>query len=124
MATPQGITNDGYEIQFGTTEWDTRYSQGSYLPPSKRLPQPPARPKNVRIINSTSSEEARSPTTEAYDLNKLKTDMVSTSTLIRYGISKSPTSTTPVLSPATTQRSAPSRCTQASSVFSQEWNRC
>ncbi|CAJ0548474.1 Ff.00g020870.m01.CDS01 [Fusarium sp. VM40] len=58
------------------------------LPTLKKTAATTSPPQDVRIISVASSEETRSPATDTYDFNKLKTDMASTSTLIRYGISK------------------------------------
>lgn len=57
------------------------------LPTLKKTAAATSPPQDVRIINVASSEETRSPAAEAYDFNKLKTDMASTSTLRRYVIS-------------------------------------
>ncbi|KAH7230211.1 retinol dehydrogenase [Fusarium redolens] len=88
MATPAGTTKDGYEIQFGTNHMGHALLTKLLLPTLKRTAATTSPPQDVRIINVASSEEARSPATDTYDFNKLKTDMASTSTLIRYGISK------------------------------------
>ncbi|KAH6959414.1 hypothetical protein DER45DRAFT_644687 [Fusarium avenaceum] len=88
MATPQGNTNDGYEIQFGTNHMGYALLTKLLHSTLKKTAAATHPPQDVRIINFASSEEARSPATEAYDLNKLKTDMASTSTLLRYVISK------------------------------------
>ncbi|WYZ36162.1 hypothetical protein EsH8_XI_000045 [Colletotrichum jinshuiense] len=88
MATPAGTTKEGYEIQFGTNHVGHALLTKLLLPTLKRTAAATTPPQDIRIINIASSEETRSPATNTYEFDKLKTDMASTSTLIRYGISK------------------------------------
>ncbi|KAF5613097.1 retinol dehydrogenase [Fusarium sp. NRRL 25303] len=88
MAIPAGTTKDRYKIQFGTNHIGHTLLTKLLLPALKRTAATTSPPQDIRIINVASSKEARSPATDTYDFNKLKTDMASTSTLIRYGILK------------------------------------
>ncbi|RYP51313.1 hypothetical protein DL768_003317 [Monosporascus sp. mg162] len=88
LATPAGTTNEGYEIQFGTNHMGHALLTKLLLPTLEKTAAATTPPQDVRIINVASSEETRSPATNTYDFNKLKTDMASTSILVRYGISK------------------------------------
>ncbi|WQF80110.1 Putative short-chain dehydrogenase/reductase SDR, NAD(P)-binding domain superfamily [Colletotrichum destructivum] len=88
MATPAGVTKEGYEIQFGTNHLGHALLTKLLLPTLKKTVTASSPPHDVRIINVASSAEASSPATDTYKFDKLKTDMASTSTVTRYGISK------------------------------------
>ncbi|KAH9203363.1 retinol dehydrogenase [Leptodontidium sp. 2 PMI_412] len=88
MGSPAGTTKDGYEIQFGTNHVGHALLTKLLLPTLERTAAATTPFQDIRIITIASSEEARSPATNTYEFDKLKTDMSSTPTLVRYGISK------------------------------------
>ncbi|KAH7149005.1 retinol dehydrogenase [Dactylonectria estremocensis] len=83
MATPAGTTKEGYEIQFGTNH------MGHALLTKLLLPtlQETAKNNDVRIVSLSSNAEAWAPGT-LWDFEQLKSEMASTTTVARYGISK------------------------------------
>ncbi|KAM0332553.1 hypothetical protein ACHAQA_002837 [Verticillium albo-atrum] len=88
MTVPAATTKDGYEIQFGTNHMGHALLTKLLLPTLKRTAAATTPPQDVRIINVSSLMENSAPSTNTYDFAKLKTDMASTSTVTRYGISK------------------------------------
>lgn len=88
MATPADTTKEGYEIQFGTNYVGHALLVKLLLPTLRRTAAASNPPQDVRIINVASSLETRSPATNTYEFEKLKTDNAATSTWVRYGISK------------------------------------
>lgn len=87
MATPAGTTKEGYEVQFGTNHMGHALLTKLLLP---TLLKTAAGGKNdVRIITLSSTGESLAGNLKGqYDFAALKTDMASTSTWTRYGISK------------------------------------
>ncbi|KAH6719648.1 retinol dehydrogenase [Leptodontidium sp. MPI-SDFR-AT-0119] len=88
MGSPAGTTKDGNEIQFGTNHVGHALLAKLLLPTINRTAAATTPLQDIRIITIASSEEARSPATNTYEFDKLKTNMASTPTLVRYGISK------------------------------------
>ncbi|TQN71220.1 putative oxidoreductase, partial [Colletotrichum shisoi] len=88
MATPAGVTEEGYEIHFGTNHLGHALLTKLLLPTLKKTAAASSPPREVRIVNGASSAKASSPASDTYKFDKLKTDMASTSTVTRYGISK------------------------------------
>ncbi|KAM6504657.1 hypothetical protein FSOLCH5_015392 [Fusarium solani] len=88
MATPAGTTKEGYEIQFGTNHVGHALLTKLLLPTLKKTAAATTPPQDVRIVNLSSSFENKAPATNTYEFDKLKTDMASTPTFVRYGISK------------------------------------
>lgn len=88
LDSPARTTQEGYEVQFGTNHIGTALLTKLLIPTLRRTATSSSRPKDVRIINVASSEEARSPVQNTYDFGKLKTENTGTPVLVRYGISK------------------------------------
>lgn len=88
MATPPGITKEGYEIQFGTNHVGHALLTKLLLPILRKTATATNPPQDVRIINITSDLAARAPATNTYEFDTLKTDAAATTTFVRYGISK------------------------------------
>ncbi|CRK20434.1 putative oxidoreductase like protein [Verticillium longisporum] len=88
MATPDGTTKEGYEIQFGTNHVGHALLTNLLLPTLKRTAAATSPPRDVRIVNLSSLLENSAPPTNPYDFAKLKTEHASVSTFTRYGISK------------------------------------
>ncbi|KAH7233802.1 retinol dehydrogenase [Fusarium redolens] len=86
-ATPAGTTKEGYEIQFGTNHIGHALLTKLLLPILKKTAAATP-PQDVRIVTVAAAAETFSAFTESYDFDKLKTDMASTPTFTRYGISK------------------------------------
>ncbi|KAF1957876.1 retinol dehydrogenase [Byssothecium circinans] len=87
-ATQAGTTKEGYEIQFGTNHVGHALLTKLLLPTLKKTAAAATAPQDVRIVTVAAAAEKFSPFTESYDCDKLKTDMASTPTFTRYGISK------------------------------------
>ncbi|KAI0113337.1 NAD(P)-binding protein [Daldinia grandis] len=84
MMTPEGLTTDGYEIQFGTNVMGPALFTQLLLPilreTSKINPQ-------TRVVNLSSGTERLAPK-DAYPFNELKTTMSHRHTAMRYSLSK------------------------------------
>jgi NAD(P)-dependent dehydrogenase (short-subunit alcohol dehydrogenase family) len=92
MATPAGLTEDGYEIQFGTNHLGHALLTKLLLPTLKATATATATATgepnaDVRIITLSSSQYNKGPLT-GYPFPEFKTDMSSTFTTNRYGHSK------------------------------------
>ncbi|KAF3360644.1 Histone H2A [Verticillium dahliae VDG1] len=75
MATPNGTTKEGYEIQFGTNHVGHALLTNLLLPTLKRTAAATSPPRDVRIVNISSLLENTAPPTNPYDFAKLKTDL-------------------------------------------------
>ncbi|KAM5354114.1 hypothetical protein ACJ41O_000764 [Fusarium nematophilum] len=80
MATPEGLTEDGYEIQFGTNHIGHALLTRLLLPTLKAT-------SDARVVFLSSAAEAIAPK-DSYHLDKAKTTMPNLSTWARYGQSK------------------------------------
>lgn len=84
MMTGEGLTEDGYEIQFGTNVMGPALFTQLLMPTlqqtSKINPQ-------TRVVNVTSGTERVAPN-DIYKFEELKTTMPNRHTTVRYGISK------------------------------------
>lgn len=85
MATPAGLTKEGYEIQFGTNHVGHALLTKLLLPTLERTAAKPN--SDVRIINLSSSGERAAPR-GGLVLEDAKTPMDSYLTMTRYGQSK------------------------------------
>lgn len=85
MATPEGLTKDGYEIQFGTNHLGVALFTQLLLPTLKSTATEPN--TDVRVVFLSSSLEKNAPKT-SYKVSDFKTSMPDISTWARYGISK------------------------------------
>ncbi|KAM5353306.1 hypothetical protein ACJZ2D_016792 [Fusarium nematophilum] len=88
MAYPADTTKEGYEVQFGTNHMGHALLTKLLLP---TLQETAKTQRDVRIVSLASKAEAWAPP-QLWDFAQLKTDMESTSTFTRYGISKVATS--------------------------------
>ncbi|KAH8646446.1 hypothetical protein BGZ61DRAFT_550775 [Ilyonectria robusta] len=79
---------EGYEIQFGINYVGYALLMKILLPTLKKTAAATTPPQNVCIINLSSSFKNKAPATNTYKFDKLKIDMASTPTFVRYGISK------------------------------------
>ncbi|KAF9871374.1 hypothetical protein CkaCkLH20_11021 [Colletotrichum karsti] len=84
MMTPEGLTEDGYEIQFGTNTVGTALFTQLLMP---LLRQTARTNPQARVVNLSSASEKVAPAT-GYDFAKLKTTMSELHTTTRYGLSK------------------------------------
>ncbi|OLN96817.1 putative oxidoreductase C736.13-like protein 1 [Colletotrichum chlorophyti] len=84
MATPEGITKEGYEIQFGTNHMGHALFTQLLLPTLKRTAH---ENPDVRVVFLSSMAESWAPK-DTYRFEKLKTTMPDIPTRSRYGISK------------------------------------
>lgn len=85
MATPEGLTEDGYEIQLGTNHLGPALLTKLLLPMLKATAA--TKPSDVRVIFVSSKMESIAPK-DSYYLDKAKTIMPQLSTWARYGMSK------------------------------------
>ncbi|WYZ46672.1 hypothetical protein EsH8_IX_000897 [Colletotrichum jinshuiense] len=84
MATPEGLTKEGYEIQFGTNHMGHALFTQLLLPTLKRTA---AENPDVRVVFLSSGASGWAPK-DTYQFEKLKTNMADISSRYRYGISK------------------------------------
>ena len=86
MAVPEGLTNEGYEVQFGTNHVGHALFTKLLLP---KLLQTAKEDEGaqVRIVNVSSMGYKNTPK-GGIDFGSLKTDMANYSTWVRYGQSK------------------------------------
>ncbi|KAL2063694.1 hypothetical protein VTL71DRAFT_5499 [Oculimacula yallundae] len=87
MATPSGMTKDGYEIQFGTNHMGHALLTRLLLPTLQKTAKEQGPDADVRIVNLSSAAHQWAPTGGLL-LEQCKTDMQSTNTWARYGQSK------------------------------------
>jgi retinol dehydrogenase-12 len=87
MATPPGLTEQGYEIQFGTNHVGHAFLTKLLLPTLLKTTQDPA--ADVRVVSLASIGHIGAPL-KGIDFNTLKTNMdgLTTHTFVRYGQSK------------------------------------
>ncbi|KAA8916850.1 hypothetical protein TRICI_000969 [Trichomonascus ciferrii] len=84
MMTPEGLTKDGYEIQFGTNVLGPALFTQLLLP---ALETTAKLNSQTRVVTLSSDLESRAPG-DVYKLDELKTTMANRSSMARYGISK------------------------------------
>ncbi|KAF9871798.1 vacuolar protein sorting-associated protein 62 [Colletotrichum karsti] len=84
MSTPDGLTQEGYEIQFGTNHMGHALFTQLLLPVMKKTAN---ENPDVRIVFLSSGAEGWAPK-DTYQFDKLKTKMPETASRYRYGISK------------------------------------
>ncbi|KZL76636.1 short-chain dehydrogenase [Colletotrichum incanum] len=84
MSTPEGLTKEGYEIQFGTNHMGHALFTQLLLPTLKKTA---AENPDVRVVFLSSAAEGWAPK-DTYQFDKLKTKMPETASRFRYGISK------------------------------------
>ncbi|KAF7514144.1 hypothetical protein GJ744_004469 [Endocarpon pusillum] len=87
MATPAGLTKDGYEIQFGTNHMG-HFLLTKLLLPTLQATAASSPDADVRIINLTSDGHSFAPRNAGFLPDTVKTDMQDYNTLTRYGQSK------------------------------------
>ncbi|KAF4774898.1 hypothetical protein HER10_EVM0004468 [Colletotrichum scovillei] len=85
MATPPGLTKDGYEVQFGSNYMGPALFTKLLLPILKKTAEQPG--SDVRVVN-LSSELFKQAPSEGILLSKCKTPLDDISSLARYGQSK------------------------------------
>ena len=85
MALPPGVTEDGYEIQFGTNHMGHALLTRLLMPLLTKTAALPD--SDVRIINLSSGAHSLTPS-GGFAPEACKTDMSSTHTYVRYGQSK------------------------------------
>ncbi|KAE8448896.1 hypothetical protein EG329_008692 [Mollisiaceae sp. DMI_Dod_QoI] len=85
MATPAGLTKDGYEIQFGTNHVGHALLTKLLLPTLLKTAEEPG--SDVRVICVSSIGHVGAPWS-GINFETLKTEMAWTPTMIRYGQSK------------------------------------
>ena len=85
MTVPEGLTKDGYEIQFGTNILGPALFTQLLLPLVEKstIANPQA-----RIVLLTSGADQLAPKTNPYKFDELKTTMPQMHTATRYGVSK------------------------------------
>lgn len=86
MAMPEGLTEDGYEIQLGTNHLGHALFTKLLLPTLKATAAATS-PSDVRVLFLSSVGEALAPK-DSYHLDKAKTTMPHLGTWTRYGQSK------------------------------------
>lgn len=86
MATPPGLTEQGYEIQFGTNHVGHALLTKLLMPTLSATAELPG--SDVRVVAVSSAGHVMAPRTKGIDFSQLKTDMTSSFTLVRYGQSK------------------------------------
>ncbi|KAG5758217.1 hypothetical protein H9Q69_006892 [Fusarium xylarioides] len=84
MMTPEGLTEEGYEVQIGTNHMGHAFLTHLLLPTIEKTAK--TNP-DVRIVFVSSSAESMAPK-NPYQFDQFKTTMSSLSTMSRYGISK------------------------------------
>ncbi|KAG5748292.1 hypothetical protein H9Q70_009047 [Fusarium xylarioides] len=84
MMTPEGLTEEGYEVQIGTNHMGHAFLTHLLLPTIEKTAK--TNP-DVRIVFVASSAESMAPK-NPYQFDQFKTTMSSLSTMSRYGISK------------------------------------
>ncbi|KAK1711807.1 short chain dehydrogenase [Colletotrichum lupini] len=84
MATPEGLTKEGYEIQFGTNHMGHALFTQLLIPTLKKTA---TENPDVRVVFLSSGAEGWAPK-DIYQFDKLKTQMPETPSRFRYGISK------------------------------------
>ncbi|KXH51503.1 hypothetical protein CNYM01_07655 [Colletotrichum nymphaeae SA-01] len=85
MATPPGLTKDGYEVQFGSNCMGPALFTKLLLPILQKTAEQPG--SDVRVVN-LSSELFKQAPSEGILLSKCKTPLDDISSLARYGQSK------------------------------------
>ena len=85
MAQPEGLTTDGYELQFGTNHMGHALLTKRLLPVLQKTSQQPG--SDVRVV-SLSSAGIRNAPPMGVDYSTIKTSMANHSTFTRYGQSK------------------------------------
>ncbi|KXH45634.1 hypothetical protein CSIM01_09703 [Colletotrichum simmondsii] len=85
MATPPGLTKDGYEVQFGSNYMGPALFTKLLLPILQKTAEQPG--SDVRVVN-LSSELFKQAPSEGVLLSKCKTPLDDISSLARYGQSK------------------------------------
>ncbi|TVY74013.1 putative oxidoreductase [Fusarium oxysporum f. sp. cubense] len=85
MATPEGLTEDGYEIQFGTNHLGVALFTKLLLHTMKQTAA--TKSSDVRVVFVSSSMEENAPK-DSYQLDKVKSTMPHISTWARYSMSK------------------------------------
>jgi NAD(P)-dependent dehydrogenase (short-subunit alcohol dehydrogenase family) len=86
MMTPEGLTEDGYEIQLGTNVLGPALFTQLLLP-TLRATAPLNPHRQTRIANLSSASERVAPS-DAYSFSELKTTMPNRHTTARYALSK------------------------------------
>ncbi|KAJ8128033.1 hypothetical protein O1611_g5604 [Lasiodiplodia mahajangana] len=84
MMTPEGLTKEGYEIQFGTNHMGHAFLTHLLLPVLRETTKISS---EVRVVSVSSATEARAPG-DIYKFDEFKTTMSNRGTTVRYGISK------------------------------------
>lgn len=84
MMTPEALTKEGYEIQFGTNVMGTALFTQLLLPPLREAAR--ANPQ-ARAVILCSAAHAQAPS-DGYNFEALKTDMKNKNTTVRYTTSK------------------------------------
>jgi len=87
MATPPGLTKDGYEIQFGTNHMGHALLTRLLLPMLQKTAEEQGENADVRIVNLSSGAHKWAPK-GGLKLDECKTEMHADSTWARYGQSK------------------------------------
>ncbi|KAK2007325.1 short chain dehydrogenase [Colletotrichum eremochloae] len=87
MHTPEGLTEDGYEIQFGTNHMGHALLTQLLLPTLKKTAAAAGENSDVRVVFLSSAAEGWAPK-DTYQFDRLKTTMPETASRFRYGISK------------------------------------
>lgn len=85
MVTPEGLTDEGYKVQFGTNHMSPALLTNLLLPTLKATVA--RHSPDMRVIFVSSELEKAAPK-DAYHFDKIKTDMANYSTWTRYGLSK------------------------------------
>ncbi|TDZ30386.1 putative oxidoreductase [Colletotrichum spinosum] len=85
MATPDGLTKDGYEIQFGTNHMGHALLTQLLLPTLRKTAA--AANPDVRVVFLSSGAEGWAPA-DTYRLDALRSEMPDVPSRHRYGISK------------------------------------
>ncbi|KAK2022182.1 short chain dehydrogenase [Colletotrichum zoysiae] len=85
MHTPEGLTEDGYEVQFGTNHMGHALLTQLLLPTLRRTAA--ERNPDVRVVFLSSAAEGWAPA-DTYRFDRLRTTMPETASRFRYGISK------------------------------------